>query len=109
MGVHESRIRQALTDLDVDQAAFAALSGVSQSRLSSAFRGVRCFSGPEIEKLSALVTELREIADNAAPIPVAFQNIEATKRLLSLRRGGIVWAAEVHDEKINEDAEHIEQ
>ena len=84
MGVHESRIRQALIDLDIDQAAFAVLSGLSQSRLSSAFRGVRDFGGPEVEALSNLVSELREIVNAAQPIPVSFRNLDAVKRLVEL-------------------------
>jgi hypothetical protein len=104
MGVHETRIRQALTDLDIDQAAFAVLSGLSQSRLSMAFRGVKDFSGPEAEKLSALVQELREIVNSAAPIPVSFRNLDAVKRLLELKRGGIVWAAAFHDEETEVEA-----
>jgi len=99
MGVYESRIRAALVDLDIDQAAFAVLSGLSQSRLSMAFRGVKDFSGPEIQKLSALITELREIAESAGPIPVSFRNLDAVKRLLMHKRGGIKWTAAVHEEE----------
>jgi transcriptional regulator with XRE-family HTH domain len=100
MGVHESRIRQALIELDIDQAAFAVLSGLSQSRLSMAFRGTKDFSGPEIEKLSALVTDLCEITESANPIPVSFRNLDAVRRLLEHKRGGIVWAAAVHEEEV---------
>jgi transcriptional regulator with XRE-family HTH domain len=102
MGVHESRIRQALIELDIDQAAFAVLSGLSQSRLSMAFRGTKDFTGPEVEKLSALVTDLREITESANPIPVSFRNLDAVKRLLELRRGGIAWRAAVYEEAVEQ-------
>lgn len=102
MGCHESRIRATLLELDIDQTAFAVLSGLSQSRLSMAFRGTKDFSGPEVEKLSALVTELREIAESANPIPVSFRNLDAVRRLLEHRRGGIAWTAAVREEVVEQ-------
>ena len=88
MGVHDQKIRAALTELDCDQAVFSAISGVSQSRISMSFRGVRGFSIPEIQLLNALIADLREIAQDAAPFPVAFRNVEAVRRLLEQKRGG---------------------
>jgi hypothetical protein len=97
MGVHEQRIQTALTELACDQSVFSALSGINQSKLSNAFKGVRDFSNPEIVQMNALIDELREIVQAAAPFPVAFKNIVAVKRILECRREGVKWRVAVEE------------
>jgi hypothetical protein len=109
MGVHDQKIRAALTELDIDQNVFSAISGLSQTRLSQAFKGVRDFSIPEIQKLNALIDELREIARGAGPIPVAFQNVEAVRRLLEHGKSGIKWSVAVQIEDAEPTAEEPKQ
>jgi hypothetical protein len=99
MGVHESKIRLALDELGCDQSAFAIISGVSQTRLSQAFRGTRDFDGPEIERLSAIVSSLRQITRDAFPIPVSFHDPAAIKRLLAHRMAGIKWTTTLQIEE----------
>lgn len=105
MGVHETNLYTGLKQIDCDQASFSVYSGVSPTRLSLAFNGSKDFTGPEIQKLTRLLAELREIVEDAKPIPINFRNLDGVKRLLELKRGGISWTAAVHDE----ETEHVEQ
>jgi hypothetical protein len=107
MGVHDAKIRQALTELDIDQAVFAVISGVTPTRLSQAFRGTRDFCIPEILSLNELIAELRQIAQDAAPFPVAFRNVEAVRRLLEQKRGGVKWSIAV--EEVEDEEEPAEK
>jgi hypothetical protein len=97
MSVHDNRIKQALIELDCDQACFAGISGINQTRLSQAFRGTRDFSNVEIVKLNALIEELREIVAAAAPFPVSFRNVSAVQRILMCRREGVKWSISVRE------------
>jgi hypothetical protein len=101
MSVHENKIRLALDKLGCDQSAFAIISGVSQTRLSQAFRGTKDFNGPEVERLSTIVNALRQISESASPIPLSFRDPAAIKRLLEHRQAGIKWTTtlEVEEEK----------
>jgi hypothetical protein len=97
MGVHDQQILASITELDISQAHFSVISGISQTRLSMAFKGVRDFSGPEIEKLNALIADLREISTKASPLPVNFRNLGAVRHLLECKRGGIAWTSVVQN------------
>jgi hypothetical protein len=93
MGVHESRLAAALVELDMDQGAFAVLSGINRTKLSQCLRGREEFTGPEQIRLAALVEELRSLARDAAPLKLSFRDINAIRLLLEYRRTGIKWAA----------------
>ena len=98
MGCHEQRIQAALLEIGCDQSVFSAISGISQSKISNAFKGVHDFSIPELQSSNALVTELREIAQSAAPFPVNFRSIAAVRHLLEQKRGGVKWSIAVQED-----------
>jgi hypothetical protein len=94
MGVHESRIQQALTELDISVSMFALLAGINRTRIGQCLQGLHEFTGPETLKLSALIEELRSIVRDVAPVPVNFRDdCAAIQKLLEHRRQQIRWAA----------------
>ena len=87
--IHESKIRNILVELDIDQSSFAVFSGLTPTRLSQAFRNVRDFTGQEVEMLSNLIEQLRGLVNDSAPIPVSFRNPRVIKALLEKRKRGL--------------------
>jgi len=108
MGVHESRLAAALVELDMDQGAFAVLSGVNRTKLSQSLRGLSSFTGPEQLRLAVLVEELRGLAGDASPLKLSFRDVDAIRRLLEHKRHGIKWETVAVDNEATED-QHDQQ
>jgi hypothetical protein len=89
--IHETSIRNSLTDLGCATETLAVISGYSNTRLSRAFRGLQDFSGQEIETLLDLIRDLKGLVQDAAPYPVSFKNPAIIKSLVECRRAGQRW------------------
>ena len=86
MGVHESRIQQALTELNISVSMFALLAGINRTRIGQCLQGLHEFTGPETIRLAALIEELRGIVRDTQPIPVNFSgDSKAIQMLLEHR------------------------
>lgn len=92
---HEARIKSTLEKLNCPIDIFALLAGVSQSRLSRAFRGLGPLTGPETIQLSGVVSELTRLAEDAQPYEISFKNPQVIRQLLEYRRNGMRWVTTV--------------
>jgi hypothetical protein len=82
----ERRIQAALAELDCPASVFAAISDVTGTKLTLAFNGSRPLTNEEGRRLEAVVNEMRELAQEHAPVPVSFRNASLIKPILEERR-----------------------
>ena len=86
---YETKVRELCRELDIDQISIASLTGLSEKRLSLAFRGSKPFTNSEIAIVNPLCDEIKALSDDAYPFRLSFKNPEHTKQLLSMRAEGI--------------------
>jgi|SRR5665213_2613429 len=87
--LQENQIQAKLDSLGVSASVFCAIAGVSHSKWSRAQRGVECFHGDALLRLSKLADELAELVNDAAPYVLSFKDAEKIARLLNWRRAGL--------------------
>lgn len=83
LDVH-SRLRDGLRELGCSPASFAAIAGISQDKISRAFRGVTPFSNIEGVRLERVLKEMRELRDSGKR-PV-WTNVNDIREALKARR-----------------------
>jgi hypothetical protein len=86
---HEMNIKNTLDCIACPAGVFCLLAGISETRLSRAFRGVQPLGGPEIEKLTKVLAELTSLVEDAEPYLLSFRNPQRVKALLEQRRAGL--------------------
>lgn len=79
----EAVVRNRIALLGIAGSFLAALSGISQSRLSLAFAGQRSFTLEEGKTLRELTARLVELKDAAGIFPLALHDAKAVRRLLN--------------------------
>ena len=84
----ETLILTAMRELEFSASFLCALDGglVSASRLNLALNGTKALEHHQTKPLMALVSELRDVAGEHAPFPVAFKNPALFRQLLGERR-----------------------
>jgi len=87
--IHEQRIRNELDRIGCTAGVLCVLSGISETKLSRAFRGVQDLTGPEVEILTKVLSELDNLVQDASPYQLSFRNPQRIKSLLEQRRAGL--------------------
>jgi hypothetical protein len=78
----EARINEKIAKLNCTVAFIAALSGISNTRLSNALSGLKALPGRDGEDINQLCADLIEFCNAQAPIPVELRNPILIKRIL---------------------------
>jgi hypothetical protein len=79
----ESFLRERVAKLDTTADFLASLTGITATKLSQAFRGIRPLSGPDAETLNKTLSELDELVGLFSPVPIKLENATVIKELLS--------------------------
>ena len=89
MGVSENNLKLGLDRIGCPAAAFCAIANFSETKFSRAVRGLQPLNGGEIQQLTKLLTQIRDLCYDASPLPVSFRDPGAIKKLLAHRRAGV--------------------
>jgi hypothetical protein len=86
---HELMFQERMRKLGNITADFLAhLAGVSGSRLSQAFRGIRSLDNDQTIIIADTLRDLEELATATAPIPISFVNPSKIREVLEKRKSG---------------------
>ena len=89
MDATTERLQSTIDQLGMSSEIFSKVAGISSARLSRARSGVAPFSGQELVRLSAIVSDLVAIDAALSPIKIDMKNLECIQRLLAIRHGGL--------------------
>ena len=82
----EKQIADRMQSLGVAAAFVCALSNVSPTMFSSAMRSLKPLENQTAVRILDLLTDLAELVDRARPIPVALENPQIIRGLLTALR-----------------------
>lgn len=86
---HELMFQERMRKLGNITADFLAhLAGVSGSRLSQAFRGIRSLDNDQTIIIADTLRDLEELATATAPIPISFTNPKTIRDVLEQKKNG---------------------
>jgi DNA-binding transcriptional regulator YdaS (Cro superfamily) len=84
----ENRIEEKQAALGITLNFLAAISGVSPTKLSQAFNGIRQLENLEATKVLSVLDELSALTEACRPFPVELKNPAVIRQLLNARRNG---------------------
>jgi len=66
-----------------------AVADISSKKLSRALNGIQPLTGLELAYLLKIIEDLKGLANDASPYPVAFRRADLIKKMLEQRRAGL--------------------
>jgi hypothetical protein len=104
----ENEIKRKAASLEVSLNFLSALSGVSSTKLSTAFNNARRLNREDAKTLQTVIRELEALVEACRPIPIRFANPAAIRELLEAKRDGDLFVAvglnRAEEETTNGDA-----
>ena len=82
----ERRVQERMAALGLSAANLAVVSGISATKISNAFRGLREFDSIESTKLLAVTSELIELVEAVRPLQLPTNAADLARILDHLRR-----------------------
>jgi hypothetical protein len=87
--IYQDQIRNTLQTLPCSMDFLGAVSGISTTKLSRFLKDIAPLSGPELAGLMDTIEQLRGLARDASPLPLAFMNARVISGLIAKRRAGL--------------------
>lgn len=89
----ENEIKQKAASIEVSLNFLSALSGVSSTKLSTAFNNARRLSWEDAKTLQAVLSELASLVEACRPLQLRFSNPELVRGWLEAKRNGDLFVA----------------